>query len=270
MAPWGRLIAGASIVALVGGSSVAGVAVGRRDASTTKKANSVLEQRLAALEALRGDIAGDRARLDGFGTQLTGMQQAISADDRTVKVTGEAYLPTSLRALTVAFTIQPTHSTAGKALSRAQTLAASVTSAVRATGISSNDIRTVWDTTYPSYERPGSITSSARVLATVRDISRIDKVVKAATAVDHDVRFGYLTVSDESSQSALSSVRGKALDEAAEKAALYAKAAGRKLGAVRSISEDVAPESSPAVPAGDEYSYQPSFVVVLTVVYDLV
>ncbi|MFY9587494.1 MAG: SIMPL domain-containing protein [Actinomycetota bacterium] len=250
-----RLLIVLTAVALVGGSSLAAVAVGQNRSSRSTR--QTLEARIAALEA------ASKARLEGIGNELSGLRQAVSSDGNTVKVAGEAYLPTSLNAVVVAYRISPTRPTVGDALSTAQRIASLVTKAVHNAGVSSADIRTVWDTTFPSYEKQGWYTAQARVLTTVRDISRLDRVTAAAKKVSAAVGVGYLNVSDESNT--------KALEEAREKAQRYARAAGRKLGKLVSISEQVAPESSPATPGGDEggYSYRPAFIVVVDAVYEL-
>jgi uncharacterized protein len=258
-----RLLIVLAAVGLVGGSSLAAVAVGQNRSS--KSTRQTLEARIAALEA------ASKARLDGIGNELSGLRQAVSSDGNTVKVSGEAYLPTSLDAVVVAFQVSPTRPSVGDAVTTAQRISKLVTQAVRKTGVTSDDVRTVWDTTFPSYEKQGWYTAQARVLTTVRNVSRIDRVTAAALKVSTSVRVGYLNVSDESNTKALEEARGDALEEAREKALRYAKAAGRKLGKLVSISEQVAPESSPARPGGDEsgYGYRPAFIVVVDAVYEL-
>ncbi len=258
-----RLLIVLAAVGLVGGSSLAAVAVGQSRSSNATR--QTLEARIAALEA------ASKARLEGLGNELSGLRQAVSSDGNTVKVSGEAYLPTALNAVVIAYQVRPTRPTVGAAVSSAQKIASLVTRAVRNAGVAADDVRTVWDTTFPSYEREGQYTAQARVLSTVRDVSRIDRITAAARKVSGSVSVGYLNVSDESDTAALADARSEALDEARGKALRYAQAAGRKLGKLVSISEQVAPESSPATPGGDEsgYSYRPAFIVVVDAVYAL-
>ncbi len=258
-----RLMIVLAAVVLIGGSSLAAVAVGQRNSSNA--ARQTLEARIAGLEA------ASKARLEGLGHELSGLRQAVSSDGNTVKVVGEAYLPSSLKAVVIAFQVRPTRPTVGDAVTTAERVAAAVTRAVQRAGVASNDIRTVWDTTFPSYEREGFYTGQARVLATVRTVSRIDQVSAAALNVSGTVSVGYLNVSDESDGEALAEARAEALQEARQKAQRYAAAAGRKLGKLVSVSEQVAPESSPAIPEGDEsgYGYRPAFIVVVDAVYAL-
>jgi len=263
-----RLATVVTAVALIGGSSLAGVAVAQRNAAQDER--KTLEARIAALEALRTDLAGSKARLDGLGNEVNGLRQAVTSDGHSVKVSGEAYLPTNLNAIVVAFAVRPTRTGVGAAMNSASYLAGRVTNVVKAAGVSADDVRTVWDTGFSDYENRNRFTAQARVLATVRSISRLDKVTKAGLAVGKDVTVGYVTVSDESDTAALADAREEAIAEARAKALRYAQAAGRKLGALTSISEQVAPERAPAEPGGDEFSYRPTFIVVIDAVYALV
>jgi len=261
----------ASAVVLVSVSSFAGIAVGQRGAGAAEQERKTLESRIAALESLRADLAGSQAKLDGLGNELNGIRQAVTSDGHSVKVTGESYLPSNLNAVIIAYQIAPTRSTMGRAVSAARSFAASVTSAVRRAGVDADDIRTVWDNAFPSWEKEGAFTAQARVLVTVRNVSRIDRISEAALAVGKDVSVGYLTVSDETDTAALAKARAEALGEAREKAQRYAQAAGRTLGTLTAVTEQVAPEDSPAKPGGDAgYEYRPSFIVIVDAVYELV
>jgi uncharacterized protein len=274
MARLTRLLIVLGAVVLVGGSSLAAVAVGQNRSSSSTR--HTLEARLAALEAANKERiaaleAASKARFEGLGNELSGLRQAVSSDGNTVKVTGEAYLPTSLDSVVIAYQVRPIRPTVGDAVSAAQRIAKLVTQAVRRSGVAASDVRTVWDSTFPSYEKPGQYAAEARVLVTVRNVARIDRVTAAATKVSRAVSFGYLNVSDESNSHALADARSEALAEAQEKAERYAEAAGRDLGILVSVSEQVAPESAPATPGGDEngYSYRPAFIVIVEAVYAL-
>jgi len=267
MSRFTRLAIVVSAIVFVGGSGMAGVKVAQHSSASEER--KALEARIAALEALRGDLAGNKARIDGLGTEINGLRQVVTSDGHTVKVSSEAYLPSNLNAIVVAFSIRTTRSSVGTAMSDASTIAGRVTTAVRNAGVSAHDVRTEWDTAYAESGGRGPFTAQARVLTTVRSLSRVDRVAKAALAADSDVTVGYVTVSDESDVAALSDARQEALADAKAKALRYAQVAGRKLGTLVSIAEQVAPESAPAKPGGDGYSYRPSFVVVIDAVYEL-
>jgi uncharacterized protein len=248
---------------LVAGSSLAGVAVARRNTATASAERKTLEDRIASLEA------GSKARLDGLGDELSGLRQAVQSDGRTVKVTGEAYLPSNLNAVVIAFSVASTRSSIGDAISSVKSVATKVTAAVRNVGVATNDVRTIWDGAFPN--GAGQFTTynaHARVLTTVRHVVNIDRVSKAALKASKDVTVAYLNVSDESNTAALAEARQDALKEARAKALRYAKAAGRTLGQLSSLSEQVSPESAPAEP-GDGYSYRPAFIVIVEATYDL-
>jgi uncharacterized protein len=246
---------------LVAGSSLAGVAVTRRNTDSAER--KTLEDRIAALES------GSKARLDGLGDELSGLRQAVQSDGRTVKVTGEAYLPSNLNAVVVAFDVASTRASIGQAINSVKSITAKVTSAVRNVGVASGDVRTIWDGAFPNAAGQGATYNAhARVLTTVRHIVNIDRVSKAALKASKDVTIAYLNVSDESDTAALAEARQDALAEARAKALRYAKAAGRTLGQLSSLSEQVSPESAPAEP-GEGYSYRPAFIVVVEATYDL-
>jgi uncharacterized protein YggE len=267
----GRIILTAAAVVLVAGSGFAGVKVGQKDAPAPDdgKARAAVEARLAALEALRAELAGGKQQLAGLDHQLAGLQKTIESDARSVTVTGEAYLPSSMRVVTLGIEVEVNRKSVEEAVLRSRNLTTKVTSAVRSAGISAEDVRTSWGGTYPDWNNKGRYTSSARVLVTIRNVERIDQVLKAADAVSQkEIGFGSLTVSDEADESALGDARREALVEARERAEQYAKAIERKLGQVLTVSEQVSPESSPATPEGEAY-YRPSFIVVVGVVYEL-
>jgi uncharacterized protein YggE len=246
---------------LVAGSSLTGVAVARRNTASSER--KAFEDRIAALEA------GSKARLDGLGDELSGLRQAVQSDGRTVKVTGEAYLPSNLNAVVIAFDVASTRSSIGDAISSVKFIATKVTAAVRNVGVASNDVRTIWDGAFPNVAgQGGTYNAHARVLTTVRHLVNIDRVSKAAMKASKDVTVAYLNVSDESNTAALAEARQDALKEARAKALRYAKAAGRTLGQLSSLSEQVSPESAPAEP-GDGYSYRPAFIVIVEATYDL-
>ena len=247
---------------LVAGSSLTGIAVARRNTASGER--KALEDRIAALEA------GSKARLDGLGDELSGLRQAVQSDGRTVKVTGEAYLPSNLNAVVVAFDVASTRSSIGQAIGSVKSLAGKVMASVRNVGVASDDVRTIWDGAFPNAAGQGATYNAhARVLTTVRHIVNIDRVSKAALRVSKDVTVAYLNVSDESDTAALAEARQGALKEARAKAVRYAKAAGRTLGQLSSLSEQVSPESAPAEP-GEGYAYRPAFIVVVEATYDLI
>jgi len=260
-----RLAITVGMVVLVGGSSLAGVKVAQH--SSNDDARRALEARIANLEALRSDLAGSKARIDGLGIQVSGLSHAVTTDGHTVKVTGEAYLPSTLNALIVAFQVAPTRSTIGASIIAAQSLADHVTAAVRRMGVASSDVRTAWDGAFPTQTH--GFTGQARVLVTVRRLSNLDRVAKAAQSVSKDVTVAYLNVSDESDVGALADARAEALSEARDKALLYAQSAGRKIGQLKSVSEQVSPEAAPAQPGEAQYSYRPSFIIVIEATFEL-
>lgn len=246
--------------ALAGGSTLGGVAIARNGAARER---TTLESRIAALEA------GSNARLEGLGNELSGLRKAVDSDGRTVKVTGEAYLPSTLNAVIVAFQIRAPRKTVGTAMAAASSLADKVTAELKQAGVTSDNVRTVWDGAYPNYEREG-FAAQARVLATVRHLTNIDRVSKAALSVGKEVSIAYVNVSDESGTSALAEARQEALKEARAKAQRYATAAGRKLGALTSLSEQVSPETAPSTPGDGEYAYRPAFIVVVDATFELI
>lgn len=274
-----RFLVGGILLALVG-SGGTGVLVGQRNAAAADRARqeeakvrAALEARLAALEALRSDVAEGRTRLAGLDGEIKGLRQAIQSDDRTVKVTAEAFLADTLASVEATFQVEATRSSVGQALATAKSLAAKAIRTLQASGVRASDVRTVWDYVYKSYDHPGAFEAEGRVLATIRNPKRIDSIIRAVErAAGPGVQFGYLNFSDEAGAAALREARREAMATAKEKALEYARVAGRHLGPVLAVSEIVAPEATPGVPgrsASSEFFYRPRLVVIVDVVYEL-
>src|SRR5438094_9005367 len=106
MAPRGKVGAALLILGVAAGSTTIGVAITSHDQAQARqregRARSSLEARIAQLEGLPGKHAGNQDRITGLGHDLAALRQTVESDSHTIKVSGEAYLPTKLTTVTLA------------------------------------------------------------------------------------------------------------------------------------------------------------------------
>lgn len=132
------------------------------------------------------------------------------------------------------------------ALDKANSAMAKVIRALRGGGVDGKDIRTAGLSVNPDYTYDGTrsrITGyvAAETLdATLRDLDAAGRVVTAAVAAGGDAaRVDGLRLDLEGDSDLLVQARKQAFDDAKAKASAYADAAGRGLGAVTRVSEQV-------------------------------
>jgi uncharacterized protein len=138
-------------------------------------------------------------------------------------------------------------STVSAALSAADAAESKVQKALRQGGVADKDLQTSGLSIQPDYSYGKSGQQSLRgyqvtesVTAKLRDLTKAGNVIAAAAAAGGNaVRINGISLDLEDTGSLLSGARDSAFADARTKAVQYAKAAGRSLGAVVSISETV-------------------------------
>ncbi len=132
------------------------------------------------------------------------------------------------------------------ALAKASAAIRDVIRALRDGGVAAKDLRTAGLSVYPDYSYDGSqqrITgyiATESLSATLRDLDKAGQLVKRAVAAGGDTaRVDGLQLDLEGDSELLVQARKQAFAEAKAKAETYAEAAGRGLGAVSSVSEQV-------------------------------
>jgi uncharacterized protein len=141
--------------------------------------------------------------------------------------------------------------TVSAALAKANGVTAAVQKSLLANGVAKKDLQTSDMNISPSYHyskdgtprlKNYSVTES--VTAKMRDLSKAgDAIGKAVGAGGNAVRVNGITLDLEDTGALVSKARDEAFADAKAKAEQYAKAAGRSLGAVVSVAENVAAPS---------------------------
>jgi uncharacterized protein len=132
------------------------------------------------------------------------------------------------------------------ALQKASAAMRDVIRALRDGGVAAKDVRTAGLSVNPDYNYDGSqqrITgyiAAENLSATLRDLDKAGRIVSRAVSAGGDAaRVNGLQLDLEGDSGLLVQARKQAFDEAKKKAETYAEAAGRHLGAVSSVSEQV-------------------------------
>lgn len=142
---------------------------------------------------------------------------------------------------TMSFGVTKTNANAKTALSQVSTAAEKITSALEKAGIDKKDIQTQNVSVYPNYSNSGKptitgYTASISVNAKVRDIGTLGDVINAANAAGADnVNGPTFALSEDST--ARSQATEKAVADARKSAEAMAKAAGKRVGGVLSMSQ---------------------------------
>jgi uncharacterized protein YggE len=131
------------------------------------------------------------------------------------------------------------------ALHEANGVMAKIIRALRDGGVAAKDVRTAGLSVNPDYSYDGGqsrITgyiATENLSATLRDLNKAGRIVSRAVAAGGDAaRVDGLRLDLEGDSDLIVQARQRAFDLAKAKAAAYADAAGRKLGAVSSVSEE--------------------------------
>ncbi len=182
--------------------------------------------------------------------------------------------------------VQAVAPTASEALSQANSSAAALIAALKAAGISDNDIATSGLSIYPQYGSSVNVITSYQasnsVTVTVRDITQTGPVIDAAAAAAGDhITIGGVSFYVDDTEALIGAARADAINNAKKRAGEYAAAAGVSVGTVIQISEvainNPVPQFYAASAAADSGATAPTpietgtqdLTVSVTVVYQL-
>jgi uncharacterized protein YggE len=177
---------------------------------------------------------------------------AAQAADRLVTVTGEASLSVAPDSAAIRIGVTSQGKTAKAASETNAKQMTAVLTAIKADGIAERDIQTSRLSLQPQYDPNKGGTANLlgfqvtnQLTVTIRDIGKLPDLLDGAIAAGANEMSGIeFIVSGQSKL--LDQVRAEAIADAHRKAALYAQAAGVKVGPVMMISEEGV---SPPVPA---------------------
>jgi len=161
---------------------------------------------------------------------------------KSITVNGEGKITVKPDTASVNIGVQATATLATEALSQANQSAADLIAALKAAGVSENDIVTSGLAVYPQYGSSGSsITgyqASNTVTVTVRDIAKTGPVIDAAAAAAGEhITIGGVSFYVDDTEALIGAARADAIDNAKKRATEYADAAGVTVGDVLQISE---------------------------------
>ena len=180
-------------------------------------------------------------------TATTPGTPGIPASSPGITVTGTAEVAGKPDTLRLSLSVQTRGETVAKALDSANTLTARVQSSLTRNGVAAKDIQTSNLQVQPEYSYPTSgspvikgYTVTEGVTATLRNLGRSGAAVSAAVAAGgNSVQVNGISLDLEDNGKLLGTARDRAVANARTKAEQYAKASGRDLGAVVSLSEVV-------------------------------
>ena len=165
-----------------------------------------------------------------------------------ITVTGTGNVSGVPNQLSLSMGVQTNAGSVAAALREANSAVRAVTSVLRRSGVGASDIQTSGLSIYPSYSGSSGVPSgyqvSEQLTVTLRQLSTAGNQISAAARAGGNatvVDGVSLNLSDTSSL--LAAARARAVADAKAKATAYARALGRPLGAVVSMSE-----TPPAVP----------------------
>ncbi len=161
---------------------------------------------------------------------------------RSITVNGEGRMKVKPDTASLNVGVQATAATATEALSHANTSGAALITALKAAGISSDDIATSGLSIYPQYGSSGSTITgyqaSNNVTVTVRDITQTGPTIDAAAAAAGDnITIGGVSFYVDDTEALIGAARADAISNAKKRATEYAQAAGVTVGGVVQISE---------------------------------
>ncbi len=168
--------------------------------------------------------------------------------DRSIEVTGEASVEATPDFATVTLGVTTVDKDATEAMAANAKATNALIAALKGEGLASTDIQTSSLSVAPNFANRGSGSSKPpaidgytvgnMVTATVRDLSRlgglIDKAVGSGANAINGVAFG-----EDNISVLLDKARPLAFTDARRKAAIYAAAAGSKIGRLMELSEQV-------------------------------
>lgn len=178
--------------------------------------------------------------LGGCSTKVVTTDGAAPLYTVTTNGTGETVAAPDMAEMYFGATVQSED--AKDALSRANDLAAAITSAVKDAGVASEDIQTANVSVYPEQDYNGpepvitGYRASIQVRVKIRDIEKIGEVIGAASEAGANEIGGPSFMLDEDAEVVNEAIE-LAIDDARNRAEVMAKAAGKELGEIISVSE---------------------------------
>jgi uncharacterized protein YggE len=203
---------------------------------------------VAAVLAVLVLLAAYALGSSGHGAGTPAAAATPTADDKSpgIAVTGVGEVSGTPDVLRLDMSTEVRAASVEGALQKASAAMRDVIRALRDGGVAAKDTRTAGLSVNPDYSYDGNqqrITgyiATENLSATLRDLDKAGRIVSRAVAAGGDAaRVNGLQLDLEGDSGLLVQARKQAFAEAKKKAETYAEAAGRDLGAVSSVSEQV-------------------------------
>lgn len=173
------------------------------------------------------------------GCKTTVVSAPANSSLNTVTASGSGTVSAIPDQASMTFGVSSQNADAKKALDDVSGKAAKITDAVKKAGVADKDIQTAGVNVYPQYASDGrkvtGYQASLSVRVKVRDLASLSKVIEAASAAGASEINGPTFTLDDDAAARNEAVQ-KAVDDARTQAAAMAKAAGKSVGAVVSIT----------------------------------
>ncbi len=182
-----------------------------------------------------------------------------------ITVTGTAQVAGRPDTLRLDLSVSVTEDSVSRALDKANGTTARVQSALGKGGVAAKDVQTSNLQIQPEYTYPSNggpilkgYTVTEGVTATLRDLAKAGSAITSAVgAGGNAVQVNGISLDLQDNGSLLKTARDKAVDNAKAKAEQYAKASGRDLGPVVSLTETVSDTPPIAYAAADRMAASP-------------
>ncbi|MEV0589202.1 SIMPL domain-containing protein [Nonomuraea sp. NPDC050310] len=174
--------------------------------------------------------------------------------DERITVVGEGAVSAAPDLMRLLAGVEVRKAGPGEAFAASREAAARLTRTLREAGVAEEDLRTNELSLGPEYEaypKVAGYRAAQGVEALVRDLSRADAVIDAVAAVGEEIRLNGLVFEVSKPDQVLEAARARAFANAAAKAAQYAGLAGRALGRVVAVSEEVSAPPQPLLAAAE-------------------
>jgi uncharacterized protein YggE len=175
---------------------------------------------------------------------------ASATDSARITVTGTGNVTGTPNQLVLSMGVQVNGSSVGSALADANNAVNRVTAALRADGVAAADIQTSGLSIWPNYpnnsQTPNGYSVSESITATLNSLSAAGGQIEAAVhAGGNAATVGGVSLNLTDDSSLLAKARAAAVADATAKASQYAKALGKPLGAVVSITDGAPAQPEP-------------------------
>jgi uncharacterized protein YggE len=182
----------------------------------------------------------------------TPSDNGVSGGAKGISVSGTGRVTGTPNLLRLQTSVDVTRPDVQTAMNEANATMAKVQQTLKADGVAARDLQTSGLSVQPNYDYTSSGAKlkgyqvSENLSVVLRDLGKAGSIIAHAASVGgNELRLGGASLDLDDDDALVAQARQKAFDDAKAKAQAYAQAAGRSLGTVQSISEQV---SSPPVP----------------------